>query len=248
MSTKNKKHLTWKTISKNWFHPKIPNYLLQRTYYPCFPFNESPSTPITILSDSIHMNQTTKNKMYKCPLIETRKTFFNSNDSLTPIDHQFYCKKKGYTFRDYRFDLHTKIFRDKDKIFKKQFGIIDNKLNIRYAENEEQYQKQLNIMNLKRIQKGQAPHCDGTQHLSMLNKHLGKMKEKVSFLKCVTNFAYINIETMKIKMTKNEPRLSNSKSVPLYNTINLKAQVESKDNNDNSKNNNSSFSIKNYYI
>lgn len=90
-----------------------------------------------------------------------------------------------------KFGLYKYIFRDRNNIFplKKQV-IIDNKLNINYAENQEQYDKKIIKMNKIKLARGEKITHDSISNLSKTKKKLEKMKESVSFYKSIIDYAY----------------------------------------------------------
>lgn len=218
MSCKTQGHCLWRSMSSNLFHFKTPKKVnMQRTFFPYFPIKDSNSNPITIMSNSSLMNTSSKTKHTEViPSMQTIKSYLNPNEPFTLLNHKPKGESKAKVLKDYKYDFHSKIFHDKDKIFKKHSNIIDNKLNIRYAKNEAVYQKQLKILNKKRLIEGKKPIKDSTPNLLVVNKQLGDMKEIISFVKSVTNFAYIDIESEKIRLQTNRIQLFKSKSAPYY--------------------------------
>jgi hypothetical protein len=90
-------------------------------------------------------------------------------------------------------DMYKDIFRNRSKLFdnKKRSHTIDNILNIKYAENYEQ----LNILRLKEKAKGDKfiyksfSNCN-LNPLSNSQKKLHRIKNSLSFVKCIFDYSY----------------------------------------------------------
>ena len=89
------------------------------------------------------------------------------------------------------FGLYKYVFRDRNKIFPlKKKDIVDNKLNINYAENQEQYDKKILRMNRMKLARGEKINHDSISNLAKTKKKVEKMKESVSFYKSIMDYAY----------------------------------------------------------
>lgn len=226
MSRKIQGNSLWRSMSSNIFHFKKVN--MRKTFFPYFPIKNSNSKPIIIMSNSTMMNTSSKIKHTEVtPSMKTIKSYLSSNEEYALLDPSSRRKKNAKVLKDYKYDYHSKIFHDKDKIFKKHTSNFDNKLNIRYAENEAVYQEQLKIINKKRLMKKKALIHDSTPNLLLVNKQLGDIKEIISFIKCVTNFAYIDIESEKIRLQTNKRQLFKTKSAPCY--IEIDKEIKRRD-------------------
>jgi hypothetical protein len=78
--------------------------------------------------------------------------------------------------------------------------IIDNKLNIIYAENEETYQNKLKKINQKLISQGKRERYKYI--FSPSERQLRDIGKKVTFMKDIVNVAYSNINLLRLKDTK----------------------------------------------
>ena len=79
-------------------------------------------------------------------------SLFN-NQSLTDLDKRLLEQRKKY---EADMEYYKKVFKVKG-LFKRKVKTIDNKLNLVYAENEEQYNLKIEKQNEKRLLKGLPP-------------------------------------------------------------------------------------------
>lgn len=99
-------------------------------------------------------------------------------------------------------DFYKEVFRNKDKIFlKKQRDIINNKLNIIYAENEEHYQRNLKNINNASLKSSSIIKHDPIPNIERVKKQLSTIKDKVTFVKCVFDYAYPDYVMLKNKIS-----------------------------------------------
>ena len=108
-----------------------------------------------------------------------------------------FCLKAKYQFVMKKF----RSFLDKTKLLKTdKTDLVDNKLNIVYAENEDIYKNKLKKINMNLIKKGKR------EKHKLLNspsdKQLRDIAKEVTLMKKVINFAYPNTTMIKIKDNK----------------------------------------------
>ena len=92
--------------------------------------------------------------------------------------------------------IYRQIFKSKGTFGKKRFK-IDNKLNIDYAENEEQYEKRLSKKNKKLISEGK-PIKHNTKS-DYIDSKLNAVRKKIVFMKGVIYYGYPELVVAKIK-------------------------------------------------
>ena len=97
--------------------------------------------------------------------------------------------------------LFKKIFYDEEKKrLSKRSNVIDNKLNIFYAENHAQYYKNLLKFNEKLKKKGKRiMHNIGPSPTEM---KLNKLQNKMNFMKKIVDYAYPNMVLARVRETK----------------------------------------------
>ena len=109
---------------------------------------------------------------------------------------------------------------------KKNVSIIDNKLNIFYSENLEQYNQKMNRINDTLVKNGKPMIHQGVEKNSKNN--MEKMFKKVQFIKKIIDYVYPNMVLYKVKQEKK--RISKSKSLDFklsrsqLNILNLKEE------------------------
>ena len=106
-----------------------------------------------------------------------------------------FCKKWRDKYIEKKFDLFFSKQNDSLKSDKK--GIIDNKLNILYAENQNMYRTKLKLINKRLKQRGKKERYKNI--FSPSEKQLKDMEKKVSFMKNVMDFAYPSTSFFKSK-------------------------------------------------
>ena len=97
--------------------------------------------------------------------------------------------------------LFKKIFHDEEKKrLSKRSNVIDNKLNIFYADNHAQYYKNLLKFNEKLKRKGKKIFRDvGPSPTEM---KLDKLKNKMNFMKKIVDYAYPNMVLARVRETE----------------------------------------------
>ena len=100
-------------------------------------------------------------------------------------------------------NLYKKIFyffREKKKKFARDIKLIHNKLNLEYAETDEQFDQKLTKHNLELIKKGEKiKHYSGPTFSEIQLKDLQK---KVKFMKSVVDYSYPDMVLFKVKQTE----------------------------------------------
>ena len=100
-------------------------------------------------------------------------------------------------------NLYKKIFyffREKKKKFARDIKLIYNKLNLEYAETDEQFDQKLAKHNLELIKKGEKiKHYSGPTFSEIQLKDL---QTKVKFMKSVVDYSYPDMVLFKVKQTE----------------------------------------------
>ena len=105
-----------------------------------------------------------------------------------------FCLKAKYQFIMKKF----RSFLDKTKLLKTdKKDLIDNKLNIVYAENEDIYRNKLKKINMNLIMKGKKEKYKLLSSPS--DRQIREIAKEVTLMKKVINFAYPNTTLIKIK-------------------------------------------------
>ena len=109
---------------------------------------------------------------------------------------------------------------------KKNVSVIDNKLNIFYSENTEQYNQKMNRINDILLKRGKPMVHQGVEKNS--KKNMEKMFKKIQFIKKIIDYVYPNMVLYKVKQEKK--RMYKSKSLDFkvsrshINLLNLKEE------------------------
>lgn len=125
-------------------------------------------------------------------------------------------------------DIYKDIFRDKYKLFdcKKRSQTINNLLNIQYAENFEQ---------LKLIQEKERTKDKNNSYKSLSNcnlnpltnsnKKLSRIKDSLSFVKCIFDYSYPEVYLAKNKCLSKDRKIRKKKKIKPK-IVNLEEQVK----------------------
>ena len=116
--------------------------------------------------------------------------------------------------------LFKKLLYDKEKknILKRK-DIVDNKLNIFYAENQNQYDKNLLKHNLKLKRKGKKVfHNIGPSQTEM---RLTKIKSKMNFMKKIIDYAYPNMVLARVRESERVIRKNNLSELPPFKRVEI---------------------------
>ena len=117
-----------------------------------------------------------------------------SKKTRTIAENNSFIEKQNNEF------LFRKIFESKG-IFRRKQKFVDNKLNIRYADTEDQYELRLSKDNKKLISQGKPiKHYNKSD---FLDKKLNFVKNKIIFMKGVVDYGYPKIAIAKIRDTDN---------------------------------------------
>ena len=131
-------------------------------------------------------------------------SLFN-NQSLTDLDKRLLEQRKKY---EADMEYYKKVFKVKG-LFKRKGKTIDNKLNLVYAENEEQYNLKIEKENEKRLLKGLPPK--NLDKNKILNAQINNAKEKIKYMKAISDWAFPGIVVAKIKLVDKKIEESNAK-------------------------------------
>ena len=116
--------------------------------------------------------------------------------------------------------LFKRLLHDKEKknILKRK-DVIDNKLNIFYAENQNQFDKNVLKHNSKLKRKGKKIFYKvGPSQTEM---RLTKMKSKMNFMKKIIDYAYPNMVLARVRQTEKIIRKNNLSQLPPYKRVEL---------------------------
>ena len=153
------------------------------------------------------------NKMSNLPLYLRDKANIQGTEILSP-----FCKEARDEF------LFNKIFNSEfNRKLPKKFELINNKLNIFYAENEYQYDKKLKKFNDKLRLKGKKIiHNVGPTKDQM---KLDKIKTTLGFIKKIFDYSYPNMILARVrKQGKNNKRSLTENNIPPYKKAELLAK------------------------
>ena len=153
------------------------------------------------------------NKMSNLPLYLRDKANIQGTEILSP-----FCKEARDEF------LFNKIFNSEfNRKLPKKFELINNKLNIFYAENEYQYDKKLKKFNDKlRLQGKKIIHNVGPTKDQM---KLDKIKTTLGFIKKIFDYSYPNMILARVrKQGKNNKRSLTENNIPPYKKAELLAK------------------------
>ena len=131
-------------------------------------------------------------------------SLFN-NQSLTDLDKRLLEQRKKY---EADMEYYKKVFKVKG-LFKRKGKTIDNKLNLVYAENEEQYNLKIEKQNEKRLLKGLPPK--NLDKNKILNAQINNAKDKIKYMKAISDWAFPGIVVAKIKLVDKKIEESNAK-------------------------------------
>jgi hypothetical protein len=150
----------------------------------------------------------------------TEPTFFSSNKKyikppLGPLKRKnsfipFTKIKSPFSNEGREINLYKKIFyffREKKKKFARDIKLIHNKLNLEYAETDEQFDQMLAKYNIELIKKGEKiKHFSGPTFSEIQLKDL---QQKVKFMKSVVDYTYPDMVLFKVKQTEKLLKIKN---------------------------------------
>ena len=156
--------------------------------------------PITVLKTEPSIS--VPNKKYIRPEIGPIKR----KDSFIP-----YTKVKSpFSNEGRELNLYKKIFyffAEKKKKFARDIKLIHNKLNLEYAETDEQFDQMLAKYNMELIKKGEKiKHFSGPTFSEIQLKDL---QQKVKFMKSVVDYTYPDMVLFKVKQTEKLLKIKN---------------------------------------
>ena len=130
-------------------------------------------------------------------------------------------RAKRYNNHNY---LYNKIFL---KIFKKKLErdkLIDNRLNLFYAENEMQFEENFKKINIALLQQGKKVRHPNVKVTSLDGK-IDDIKDKITFMKGVSNYSYPSIIIKKIeeasKIYSEERKMKQKAFIAPYEKVNM---------------------------
>ena len=134
----------------------------------------------------------------------------------------FKSSKTNLKFHMKQPDFYDMIYTYRPKIFSEKVNIVDNKLNIKYAENEKQYLQKIYKENEK------EKYHYNTFHgllptLPKTKKKLKYIKEQITFLKYTVDFAYSDCVITKNKVSSSNRKIDEKliKSIKTFQRVDL---------------------------
>ena len=188
-------------------------------------FNDIGKRPFinpTYYKDPFFLNETNlKTQLEILRAIEKEKLNLNSgltidtNKDTLPSFHDFRSNTLNY-FRDplESDDFYYKSVFKMKPLFRKIRPIVDNKLNMRYAENEEQYKKI--IEKEKKILLSQGKKVKNKNISEHINMKMDDIKKRIRFMKGVMDFSYPGFVLTKIRTIDKQLKKENEFKHKLY--------------------------------
>ena len=187
-------------INKN-FNNKIETKPFISPYYYKDPFflNE------TNLKTQLHILKAIENEKLKLNKANTIET--ENLPTLYRLNTYNYSNRENLKNDEF---YYKSVFKTKP-LFRRRRPIVDNKLNMRYAENEEQYKKMIEKEN--RILLTQGKKVKNKILSDQLDKKMDEIKNRIRFMKGIMDFSYPGFVLTKIKtidkQLKREDELEN---------------------------------------
>jgi hypothetical protein len=188
-------------------------------------FNDIGKRPFinpTYYKDPFFLNETNLNTQLEI-LRAIEKEKLNLNNGLTidtnkdtlPSFHDFRSNTMNY-FRDplESDDFYYKSVFKMKPLFRKIRPIVDNKLNMRYAENEDQYKKI--IEKEKKILLSLGKKVKNKNISEHINIKMDDIKKRIRFMKGIIDFSYPGFVLAKIKAIDKELKKQNEYKQKLH--------------------------------
>ncbi len=172
-----------------------------------------------IINDDINK----KREKYKFPQLGSLKR----KNSLIP----FTKIKSPFSNQSREMFLFKKIFyffSEKKKKYTKDIKLINNKLNLENAENEEQFDKRLIKHNFNLLKKGEKiKHFSGPTFSEI---KLNELQNKVKFIKSVTDYSYPDMVLFKVQQSEKMLKIKNKnyKILEPFKQKDLQNQIQQK--------------------
>ena len=203
---------------------KTPRPFISHTYYkdPFFLNEFNLKTQLDIL------------KSMDKELINNDIATTDANKETLPTLYDFKTNTFNYYKKD-RFlsdDFYYKSIFKMKPLFKKIRPVVDNKLNMRYAENEEQYKKI--IEKEQKILLAQGKKVKNKNISEHINTKMDEIKKRIRFMKGVIDFSYPGFVLTKIKSIDKKLKRENEFKHKLYEYF---SPVELRNLNKNKRNN-----------
>lgn len=183
-------------------NPEFPSITYKTHFNQEFPMYNLKNTTLSDLNSS---NQ--YSNLYN---MNTNLSYFNNSQILSQFissstDHS--RNRSGETLnstinsnalRKYESDdfYYKTVFKMKP-LFRRRFHCVDNKLNMRYAENEKQYEQMLKKENKLLVSQGKRPIIKSSP--KYIREKIGDIKDRIRFMKGVVDFSYPSFVLTKIK-------------------------------------------------
>ena len=205
-------HKKSKSISKNSVLNNIINYYKDPWFYN----DTNLDFQINSMNSMFRNENKIENELSNEHFLQTEIS--NRENTIKNLKIESYNKKKDDDLLYYQ-----KVFKLKNllKIKKKP---LNNLLNLRYAENEKQYNEIAKKENLKLILKGKP--IKKLTNSKFLEDHLEDIKSKANFIRCVEDFVLPSIVIAKIKAVDYEMQKKNDEKKNVFMSPLSKRDIE----------------------
>lgn len=159
----------------------------------------------------------------------------DSNKETLPTLYDFKCNTINYFKTDplETDDFYYKSVFKMKPLFRKIRPVVDNKLNMRYAENEEQYRKI--IEKEQKILLSQGKRIKNKNISDHINSKMNEIKNRIRFMKGVIDFTFPGFVLTKIKSIDKQLKKENEfrhKLNKYYSPVEIRNLNKNKRNND----------------
>lgn len=164
-------------------------------------------------------------------LIKNTKDIDKISKDITNSNINFKDAPKNFKENDDYF--YRIVFKSKPYVRIDQNKIIDNKLNMKYAENEEQYKRIIEREYKKLLSEGKKIKSKNVS--PSINLKLNDAKDKIRFMKGVIDYSYPSLILSKIKLMQKKLNEHKKKSMFLHCLSPKELRIKEKKNRNNSR-------------
>ncbi len=203
---KNPLYLTWNKNKKNNFHNKSnKNISRSLDLKPMLNHNDYYKDPFFLNEFNL------KSQLQILRAINSRKMNLNKNfmeENLPTIYNLSNTTTNYKTLITDINDYYNRVFKIKP-LFRKIKPVVDNKLNMRYAETEEQYKKLIEKENKVLLSQGKKIKNKNTS--VYITKKVDDLKTRIRFMKGIIDFSFPGFVLTKIKAIDKKLKKENEK-------------------------------------
>lgn len=175
-------------------------------------FHAKSLSPTNYYKDPFFLNEfNLKSQLLILRAINNEKTNINKafmEENLPTIysltNNSIYSRKHNFDINDY----YNRVFKMKP-LFRKIKPVVDNKLNMRYAETEEQYKKLIEKENKVLLSQGKKIKNKNTS--VYITKKVDDLKTRIRFMKGIIDFSFPGFVLTKIKAIDKKLKKENEK-------------------------------------